>query len=340
MERKLLGRRYTYDGKAHYKLNDVQIKAKQRVEERINSGEYHFETYACECGSKEDSFRILAEKDRYGFKVQTVICKNCGLMMTNPRMTQEAYNLFYDSEYRKIYLGVESANDVGENFFASRKGRGRKIAEFVGNEVGESIKSVLEIGCSAGAILEAFKEKGCKVKGIDLGGEYIEYGKKRGLDLEQCASAELLKRDEKYDLIILSHVFEHFLDIESELKVIRNLLNDSGVLYLEVPGVLSISKTYASDFLSFLQNAHIYHFTLHSLQDVMARYGWEMVKGNEGIRSLFRPNKSVSVENRNEYFFIMKQLKRMEFYRPMVNAYLYIEQKIFSIGSKLIGRRN
>lgn len=178
MERKLLSRRYAYDGKAYYKMNDIQIKAKQRVEERVNNGEYHFETFTCECGAKEESFRILAEKDRYGFKVQTVICKNCGLMMTNPRMTQDAYNLFYDSEYRKIYLGVESANDVGDNFFASRKKRGEVIAEFVGNKVGRDIKSVLEIGCSAGAILEAFKEKGCKVKGIDLGGEYIEYGKK------------------------------------------------------------------------------------------------------------------------------------------------------------------
>lgn len=156
------------------------------------------------------------------------------------------------------------------------------------------------------------------------------------MDLEQCTSAELLRRNEKYDLIILSHVFEHFLNIEGELNVIKNLLNESGELYLEVPGVFDIFKSYASDFLSFLQNAHVYHFTLHSLQVVMARYGWEMVKGNEGIRSLFIPNEFVSVESRNEYLSIVKYLKRMEFYRPIVKAYLYTVQKIFSMGSKLI----
>ncbi len=334
MERKIINKRYFYDGKPCFKLNDVQKEAIEAVKSKINEGKYKFESYACECGATDENFVILAEKDRYGFKMQTVICKKCGLMMTNPRMTQETYNLFYDNEYRKIYLGVESADDIGNEFFDLRKKRGKKIIDYVEKANISGIKSVLEIGCSAGTILESFKEKGYEIKGIDLGGEYIERGRKRGLDLEQCASSELLKRNEKYDLIILHHVFEHFLDLEGELDVIRKLLSETGVLYIAVPGILGIPKSYDSDYLTFLQNAHVYHFTLHSLQKVMARYGWEMIKGNEEIQSLFRFNTSVFVEDRDEYPYIIKQLKKMEINRPIIWFNLCLRNKLFEVKKK------
>jgi len=36
---------------------------------------------------------------------------------------------------------------------------------------------IVEIGCGAGGILQYFKEKGNDVYGVDLGSEYIEFGR-------------------------------------------------------------------------------------------------------------------------------------------------------------------
>ena len=337
IERRLLNKRYVYDKKSHYKLNEIQKESKERVELKIDNGVYKWESFSCECGANEDDFVLLAEKDRYGFKLQTVICKKCGLMMSNPRMTQETYNEFYDNEYRKIYGGVASANDAGEEFFERNIKNGRRILRFIESAKVECIKSVLEVGCGMGTNLVPFKEKGYVIKGIDLGGEYVEFGKEHGLDLEKCSSRELIGRDKKYDLIILNHVFEHFLDIEKELRVIKELLSEDGFLYIAVPGILSIGKDYTSDLLNFLQNAHVYHFTMNTLKVVMEKYGWEMVIGDEEVQALFRVNNIVKKDNRNEYALIMRALKKFEIMRPFAKFKYEFWRNLYLCKKKILG---
>jgi hypothetical protein len=88
---------------------------KEQLERKIEEGIYSFEEVPC-CVCSGKNFEVLSEKDRYGLYVHVVICKNCGLIQTNPRMTQEAYNPFYKHEYRKLYNGTETPVD---DFFKS-----------------------------------------------------------------------------------------------------------------------------------------------------------------------------------------------------------------------------
>ena len=64
----------------------------------------------CEiCSSKKIS--VLFNNDRYGINQKTCVCNNCGLMFSNPRMTQKSTEYFYNSDlYRLIYDGI------GKNF--------------------------------------------------------------------------------------------------------------------------------------------------------------------------------------------------------------------------------
>src|SRR5687768_667199 len=48
-----------------------------------------------------DSFEVLDRRDRNGLPVQTCICKHCGLIFINPRMTAPWYGKFYEREYRE-----------------------------------------------------------------------------------------------------------------------------------------------------------------------------------------------------------------------------------------------
>lgn len=277
----MLGQRYLDDGKSVVYLNHQQIEAKRRIE---NKG-YPIENYECECGATEEAFEILAEKDRYGLKSRTVICRKCGLVMTNPRMTQEAYDDYYNTEYAKLYRNQLIPD---EEYFEERIERGKVIYDYIVGEVDNKFNAVLEIGCAAGAILYYFKQRGCKVTGVDLGNDYIEFGKKKGLNLYQCHSSELLREKKKYDLIIVNHVAEHFLNIESELNVIQQLLDKDGILYIEVPGIKNLVNSYEGDFLRYLQNAHVYDFTLGTLEQVMKKYGFELVVGDEVVRSVWK----------------------------------------------------
>ncbi|MBO5368706.1 class I SAM-dependent methyltransferase [Methanocorpusculum sp.] len=264
-------------------LNKTQEESKNRLIEKLDSGEYQYEEYICECGSTAKDFEVIAKRDRYGLPVETKICTNCGLLMTNPRMNQDSYNNFYSYEYRGLYGGNP---DADEDFFQDQVKHGEAIIDYIKNNTYISkIKTVLEIGCGAGGILYAFYKQGFDVTGVDLGDEYLNYGRKYGLNLHKGNSTQLIPK--KYDLIILSHVLEHFLDLKSELKTIAELLTDEGILYVEVPGIKAIKKNYRSDILLYLQNAHIRHFTLNTLNQTMMKYNFNLISGDEEIHSLF-----------------------------------------------------
>ena len=150
------------------------------------------------------------------------------------------------------------------------------------------------------------------VKGIDLGEEYIEYGKEiYGLDLIQNSVFDL-PSDEKYDLIIYSHVMEHILDPGQHLQKIRHLLSDGGLIYIEVPGVRNLTFNYQADFLKYLQNAHVYSLSSVTLKNLMEKYGFECVSLSEKVQSLWRPGSVSPTNMTNDFFESLDYLIRLE----------------------------
>ncbi len=313
---KILGKRYLNDGKMSVKLNARRRKALENFKEELGKGEiYRTEEYKCECGASEQDFEVLAEKDRYGIPMRTVICKQCGLVMTNPRMTQDGYDAFYCRYFGKIYRndfgGDESLESIAKKF-NDRKKKGESIHAYITGIVGNSFRTVLDIGCAAGGVLKAFDEKGLVTEGIDLDDTYLDFGRSHGLNLVTGHSSTLVGKG-RHDIILLCHVFEHFLDIQGELEVIRDLLNEGGYLYIEVPGIKMLEMgSYDYSFLEFLQNAHVRSFSLTTLTDVLEKYGFELVSGTEEVRAIFRYTGKSGKNIRNDYTPIIRSLKSAE----------------------------
>ena len=312
----MLSERYGCDGKSAMKLNKLQEEAKKEFVSKMKSNKYKFAEYNCECGSGLESMELLAAKDRYGLPVETRICKKCGLVMTNPYMTQESLNSFYDNEYRKLYNG-EEYEDITP-YFEFQNIRGYNLWNWISSQIDTSnIKNILEIGTGSGGILWAIKRMNPKVNvtGIDLGSRYIEYGKNKGINLivsDSKSWGEKISEEEKYDLIILSQVLEHFLDLKEELDSVKRLLSPRGVLFVGVPGIMSIDKG-DSDFLMFLQNAHVRHFSLGTLTQVMKKYGFSLVAGDEEVNSIFKCDMVVdSLGEKNYYPETMAYLVSLE----------------------------
>lgn len=300
----MLSKRYENDGNAFLKLNELQSEMKNKIDNKVRCGIYDFENIDCPiCGNSKDYTKI-SQKDRYGLHYPVVCCKKCGLVVTNPRMTQKSYDQFYTDEYRKLYNGTDKPTD---KFFQDQYRKGKKIYKFLPN-LPESTY-ILEVGCGAGGILYYLKEKGFKVKGIDIGEEYIQYGIKKGLDLEAC-KLQNLKLDIKPDLIIYSHVFEHILDVKNELTFIKQNLHENGMLYIEVPGLKNVHNSYM-DFMIYLQNAHTYHFTLETLNNLVHIHGFELSKGNQFVRSLFKRSTHTS-SFESQYESTMEYLQNLE----------------------------
>ena len=168
----------------------LQCAKKEFMEQEKNKN-IIYEKYNCECGATAEDFEVLSEEDRYGLPVHTVICKKCGLVMTNPRMIQESYDYFYQNIFGRLYRGVDKGEDY-EQYFERQKKRGELIYHSVKEMWNVEFQNILEIGCASGGILGAFAEHGYQVTGIDLDDKFLEYGRNRGLNLLQGHSSELV----------------------------------------------------------------------------------------------------------------------------------------------------
>lgn len=235
-------------------LTPEQYAVRDRILERLASGEYRLKSMPCFCGNVEGL--VLAERDRYGLPVRTVLCQDCGLMRTDPYMDPETTRRFYEEDYRDLYSA-----DGPTLLFEGQRRKG----EILGSRLMKipGIETVYDVGCGAGGLLMPFAEAGCEVAGCDYGEEHLAYGRARGLDLVQGSVGELLERrgGQQADLVMLMHVAEHFVDLRAELGAVIEAIKPGGLLMIEVPGVKSVHiGAYKGDLLRYLQNAHTFHF--------------------------------------------------------------------------------
>jgi len=313
----MLGPRYRYDSRPVVKLNPVQQEAKLQIEEKLKSGYYKLEEFNCFMCTQR-VFDKLSEKDRFGLPVSIVICKRCGLIQTNPRMNDGAYKEFYEKEHTPLTFGERKAS---KDMFLDQYFHARKIHKYIRRYLPKSYDNffVLEIGCGAGGILAYFNDLGCRVLGCDLDGDCIEFGRSfYGLEIFKGVFADL-KFKGRPKLVIMSHILEHLLNPEVELSLIRNVIDSSGFLYIEVPGIRNLTHTYYDmDFLNFIRIAHTYHFSLTTLNNLLGKAGFELIQGDERIRSLFRLSKDKQFKIVNDYQRQITYLKRIEFLRRVL----------------------
>ena len=304
-ERHLLGRRYKKNRGIpffyKYKMSkDAIICVEKFRNEIMNGGIKQNEHEKCPLCFTPGAL-LIAETDRLGIPCNTVICKGCGLVFNDSFFTADSLDAVYKDFYGKINFNGLSP----EESFLKRTGPDAyswKRYAYISLQLGDSLKNVntvFEIGCRDGCNLLPFYLAGKEVMGCDFDEEYLDAGRKRGLNLIRGGTDSLIASGKKADLIILSHVVEHFVDLDKEIAKIKSVLADGGYIYVEVPGLFNWNRKrrYAiaedgyrstNDFISYLQSVHNYYFDLEKISFLFERAGFKMVTGDEWVRAIFR----------------------------------------------------
>jgi len=286
----------------------------QQMNIKISNNNFVFESISCLCG--KNTFDLIASVERYGIEQQTVVCKNCGLIQLNPRMSYSDYTEFYESDiYRKLYEpdGIESCTSLYSN----------KTGQHIFDKINSNFnitnnQKVLEIGSGGGWNLIPFYNNNMDVLGLDYSKGLVQMGREYGLNMIQGG---LEKLDGTFDIIIINHVLEHFTNPLENVKKIIEHLNDAGILYIAVPNILNFS-------ILQIQNAHIYYFTPNLLKYYLSRIGLECVdfgpEENIHMSGIFRVNNSLSnditlTHCKNEvYKMFKKQYFKYDILRPLL----------------------
>ncbi len=235
------------------------------------------ETVSCAlCGSGPDKNEILETRTKNKkIKANTVICKNCGLVFLNPRMTKNEYSKFYSSPaYRKLASGTEKPTQALDE--RSLRGAEEKTDFFIRSVDLRTlkIKSYLDIGCSAGYLPYKFSQMGWQAEGLEPTKTFADHGKKKfGIKIIPVLLEEA-RIHKEYSFITLVHVFEHITDPHSVLRKLRNLLADDGILYIEVPNV----HEFYGRFEQSCDIAHPYYYSPATLSAVLKMNGFDIVK--------------------------------------------------------------
>jgi SAM-dependent methyltransferase len=229
------------------------------------------------CLGREEE-EVVAEVDRYGLPIRTVLSRRSGLMRSDPYYSSDYLGVFYREHYRGLYRPRRFSLPW---FFAEQVRHGQRVLERLGGKLQPGAR-VLDVGCGMGGMLVAFAMEGCEVIGFDYGAQYTSKARRLGLDV-RTGGFETVADERPFDLIMMSHVLEHVADPIEFARGAARLLAEDGLCYVEVPGIFNIRAGYDGDFLTYLQNAHQWHFTAATLRAVLARAGLQVEQGDESI---------------------------------------------------------
>ena len=275
------------------------------------------------CGSTD--FETLLNIDRFELPFGSYLCKSCGLVSTSPRIVQESLPYYYETYYHPLNYGKESLENQTALF---QEGQGRKIFTKTAPYLNKSNISVLEIGAGVGNVLDEFRAEAkskqitAEVLGTEYSPECIAQCRHRDVEVIEGNAASVLSLNRKFDLIILSHVFEHFIDLHKELDILRQLLHKDGMLYVEVPGILKIHNKHYYDFsfVGYSVHAHMYNFTSITLKNVITQHGFSLKESNEEVESIFQLTPDTKADIENDYLRIHHYLTFLEDFRNTIKA--------------------
>jgi 2-polyprenyl-3-methyl-5-hydroxy-6-metoxy-1,4-benzoquinol methylase len=233
---------------------------------KVSNDRFEFEEIPCLCRHQE--FKTIYDYDRYGLWNPVVICCKCGLIQNYPRLTEEEYQKFYTSDdYRYLY-----ESSVSVKSFKERYTDNNHIFDELDPILKESgLTTILELGCGGGWNLIPFHRNGYDVSGIDYSPMLTELGSRTyGLNVKQGSIKSLSNASDKYDVIIINHVVEHFTDFYGLMGLITKRLNKGGVIYIGVPNMDNCA-------IGQLQNAHTYYFTPRTFLYFMEKCGLKKI---------------------------------------------------------------
>ncbi|HWS65292.1 MAG TPA: class I SAM-dependent methyltransferase [Steroidobacteraceae bacterium] len=151
------------------------------------------------------------------------------------------------------------------------------IASQVVKRLPDRSARILDVGVGNGDILLALREFGYRnLTGLDPSPRTAEIVESRHkLRVLNTPVSQLTSCTEKFDVILLSGVLEHFRDLRPTLLLLKTLLDKNGCMCVAVPDAARFAECVESPY-QYFSVEHINFFTMRSLQSLFACVGMNL----------------------------------------------------------------
>ncbi len=219
---------------------------------------------------ESDDIEVVRSKDRHGKPLQSVICRRCGLVWSDPRPSPDELRRFYESEYRVDYKG--SFQPKPKHAYRAGKvalDRCRRLKPLLADSA-----RVLDVGAGSGEVVYMLRALEYDASGFEPNEGYARYAAEQlGLPVSQGFWQDADIQPESQDMVTMFHVVEHLEDPLEVMQHARQWLKPNGLLLVEVPNVEAVCQQPHSQF----HTGHLYHFGLATMEAMHRKAGYEVV---------------------------------------------------------------
>jgi 2-polyprenyl-3-methyl-5-hydroxy-6-metoxy-1,4-benzoquinol methylase len=171
-------------------------------------------------------------------------------------------------------FGLDITNPVFQEYLRSVGMRRVDMIEKVSGKPG----TLLDVGCGSGELLEAARDRGWDVVGVEVVEESVEAARSRGLEIRHGLLQESGLPERHYDVVSAFHVLEHMSEGTEFLKLIARWVRPGGHLCIEVPNWRSFARRNSGDqWIHLRPLEHLGHYEPKTLAATLERAGLEPV---------------------------------------------------------------
>lgn len=237
-----------------------------------NQTETNWESIDCPvCNS--DVFATLFKKEGEPF----VQCKHCSLVLINPRPVFSQVVDTYTDDYSRAYAKK-----------ADKKIRRSSRRVRLASKLIKAKGRWLDVGCSAGFVVQAAEAAGYEGWGVDVETWGIKYGQDK-LGLKNLYAGMLEEQafpDKHFQVISLYDVIEHVPDLNRLVKELARLLAADGIIDIITPDVghWRVTKP-LSEWKEIKPSEHLYYFSEQTLSRLLNKHGLTIIKKRFSLKS-------------------------------------------------------
>ncbi len=211
-----------------------------------------------------------------GFNIKT--CRGCGLTQLSPLPDAAALEKLYTEEYYNTAtpgVGYDDYAAQEQEYLPTFAEDVERISQFVAQG-----GKVLDVGCGYGWFVSAALQRGYDAHGLDVSQRAVEIGNARHPGRFHCGSIDEVPalRDQRFDVIFLSHLIEHITEPLGFLKSLAAHLTERGILVMVTPNISSLlSRVSGKRWVSFKLPEHVAYYHPGTIRRLYEQAGMRVV---------------------------------------------------------------